>query len=71
MILMPWEVEVSTAKRVSQGLGGLWRVEEQLVFMRVFSHHPVSMSMGTSTEKCEKDDLAAENSEVKWESDGR
>ena len=53
------------------GLGGLWRIEEQLVFMRVFSNHPVSTRTGTGTEKCEKDDLAAENSEVKWERDGR
>ena len=41
------------------------------MFLRVFSHHPVSMRMGTGTEKCKKDDLVAENSEVKWEKDGR
>src|SRR5882724_2710928 len=68
---MPWEVEASTAKSVSRGLGGLWRIEEQLVFMRVFSHHPVSMRMGIGTEKHKKDDLVAENSEVKQERDGR
>ena len=71
MTPMPWEVEASTAKSISWGLGGLWRVEEQLVFMRVFFHHQVSTRTGAGTETCEKDDLAAENLEVKQERDGR
>jgi len=37
----------------------------------VFSHHSVSARTGTGTEKCKKYDLVAENSEVKWERDGR
>jgi len=68
---MPWEVEVSTAKSIPQGLGGLWRIEEQLVFVRVFYHHPVSTRTGTGTDKCKKGDLVAENSEVKQERDGK